>query len=146
MTGVCYFADIFVLTNISVVAISKSFLSKNAILVILLVLLAGIFGYLNTVTDYVEERGVITVAKATKCLGPAGGTELYFDIYLAGKVYATKVGTACVGADLGKYFFVKVYPGNPTISPVFYHDKEVPQCILDTIKYYPGWKEIPVCR
>ncbi len=109
-----------------------------------IVIIIALFFYVGYRSNKTKTDGVYTIAKVTGFKGAASGSFTYLDIYYQNKIYQTSIDELC-NQCMGKYYFVKVNLKNISQFPHFYSEKAVPECILDTIKYYPGWKQIPDC-
>lgn len=90
-----------------------------------------------------EKEGIFTIAKITCKEIHEQGSKLCFEVYYNGKTYSSHTG-GIYGYSLGKYYFIKILPTDPTRSqsPL---DQEVPECILKKGIPKGGWKEIPRC-
>jgi hypothetical protein len=95
----------------------------------------------------VNNSGVITIAKVIDLNMSGDGSDLSIEIYFHKKVYKTSLNIICTGNCVGKYYFIKVNKDDPTDYPIFYEEKEVPQCIL--LNYSDqsnGWIDFPLCK
>lgn len=123
----------------------KDYIRNHAELIFVLIVVAGIFLFVHFKQRNVKNEGVITVAKVTNYEGAESGSDLFIEIYLDNKIYSTRIGYGCGINCIGKFFFVKVNKNNPKDYPIFYGDKQVPDCILRSVKVYEGWEDFPQC-
>jgi hypothetical protein len=93
----------------------------------------------------VKEDGVVTICYVVKYEPLSDGSNTYCTIYFQGKNYELISG---IGSQkmVGKHFFIKILPEDPTGTHIIYEQLEVPACILDQPIPYSGWADIPNCK
>jgi hypothetical protein len=128
---------------------SKSFLTRildgySEIIAIIIAIVVIVFFVRHKISD-VNANGVITVAKILRYEGAESGSNLYIEIYLEDRKITTSINKPCPPSCIGSYYFVKVKANDPVDYPIFYDDKQVPDCIVANVKYFKGWNYFPDC-
>jgi hypothetical protein len=124
--------------------IVKIFDEYSEVIVALIVVVA-IFIFVFYKRQKVDSIGIITVAKVNQWESAESGSSLYISIYFEDKKYNTTLNMSCESYCIGNYYFIKINKNSPTDYPIFYEHKKVPDCIINSIKYFKGWKQIPTC-
>lgn len=110
-----------------------------------IILLGLVYVIVISKTKEVKDQGVYTVAKVLSLEGAESGVNLNIEIYLNKNRYSAIVDYWCKDHCVGNFYYVKVLPGDPAKYPFLMGDKPVPPCILDSVKSFEGWSEIPAC-
>lgn len=119
--------------------------SDNLRLILGLVIIIPLVSYGLYQCSELKKKGRITIAKAIRYEGKAHGSSLYIEIYFNGKIVHDIVNALCPEC-VGKYYYVKVKPDNPSSFAILFENQQVPECILSKPLPLNGWKEIPECK
>ena len=110
-----------------------------------IVIIVGIFLYGILRFKRVEKSGVFSIARVDKCEPEVDGSETYITVFFGGKEYPTTVGNS-KSRMVGKFYFVKILPEDPTYEVILYLDNEVPACLLKDSIPRGGWEVLPTCK
>lgn len=121
------------------------FVQKYATALGFFVVLVCVYLYVSNKISNVDKNGVVTVAKVLKWEPAEQGSDLYIEIYLEDAKVVADIDQDCPADCVGNYFFVKVNRRKLDDYPIFYGDKPVPKCILDSVKVFHGWNSVPDC-
>ena len=120
-----------------------AFIKKHETACITILVCICLFLFVRSQINQTKNDGIYTVAKVIKYEAAESGSDFHIDIYLDGKTYSTTVDQRCQSSCVGNYFFVKVRRDDPTVYPIFYGTKQVPDCIIQNVKSFKGWRSIP---
>jgi len=123
-----------------------SFIKKYEQPIGAIVIFIGIVIFVGYKMTNTKTHGLVTIAKVLRYEPAESGSELFIEIYFMNKKYVTSIGQEFQPGSFGRFFFIKIDPKQPENYPIFYADRPVPRCIIDSVKYFRGWLDFPTCE